>query len=154
MSIAMLVALLVSSPAHAEPGVPGERATVTISPLALASPMVDLTGEYSLTPEDSVAVMGGLGAASNHLLYDVGGQYRRYVVGGFRNGIHVGGQARYTNAGFLGRDDPSFKVGPFLGAKLTLAAFSAEVQGGAQLVAGGGRIRMSPLLNLNMGVTF
>ena len=89
----------------APPPAPPERAiAVTISPLHLLSPVVEVTGEYRLQPKLGVAVTPGAGsvtakdtASQEHrfTVGELGASARYYVTGSFRQGVQVGGEVMY-----------------------------------------------------------
>jgi hypothetical protein len=135
--------------------------TISISAMHLTVPMVEAMGEFRLADTRSVAVIGGLGGKEGYPVWDVGGQVRQYVIGDFDTGINLGAEAKWETADYLKPDAWDYPTqgrlaaGPFVGAKLTLALFSLEAQGGGQIVwTPGGDLDIGPLLNVNAGVSF
>lgn len=134
----------------------GELATLSISPAHLVVPMIEFTGEFSLDRERSIALIGGLGTDAQRgvALYEVGGQYREYILGGFATGVNLGVEGRVSNADYFGYHERMAMMGPFVGAKLTVALFSVDVQGGGQVILRRSGVTVGPLVNLTVGVTF
>jgi len=151
--------------------------SLTISPLHLFLPVVELTGEYRALDKLGFALIAGAGKYkySSYLsnvsagVFEVGGQLRYYVVGDFRHGMQLGAEVLYlhltdhqvTVAG------EGVAMGPFAGYKIiTSIGFTFEGQLGVEYVAArawarNGAVTASdtddawiPLLNLNVGWSF
>src|SRR6185369_10478727 len=79
------------APAH-----PRRIVSLTISPLHLTLPVLELTGEYRALDKLGVAVIAGVGRYTDNNLsaaaYEAGAQVRYYVVGDFRHGMQVGAE--------------------------------------------------------------
>lgn len=152
---------------------------ISISPIHLIGPIVELTGEARLHRHIGVALIGGYGAlkvdgvAERFKVWEVGGQFVGYPVGHFDHGMQVGLEVLY--AGVSTNESSKVTVatatglatGPFIGYKLaTKVGFSFNVQGGVQYVfaradaSSGGATASAeqrsiiPLLNLNVGWSF
>jgi hypothetical protein len=181
-------ALGASSPARAETPVVAEASAavpslaLTISPVHLYSnddgvvkSMVELTGEVKLSPRLSVAVILGAGRikAEEELftpeisarMLQGGIQGRYYLLGDFRHGLQLGGEAMYHHLSdsslSLTATGPS--VGAFAGYKFTArSGFTFDGQLGVQRLSaradnGEEQAKLSevaPLLNLNVGWSF
>ncbi|MFZ5481290.1 MAG: hypothetical protein ACOZNI_31310 [Myxococcota bacterium] len=160
----MLIVLLAAAPALAQEWdvVDDEHdVTLSLSALHLMVPMVEATAEFRVSPARSVAVIGGIGGNDGFMVWDVGGQARQYFIGDFDTGLNVGAEAKWETADYLTPDAWDYPTtgrlaaGPFIGAKLTLALFTLEAQGGGQFVwQPGGDLDLGPLLNVNAGVSF
>lgn len=156
--------------------------SLTISPIHLAFPVVELTGEMAVSPKLGIAGIGGFGSitAENNLgekksipVLELGGQAAYYVVGSFRHGMQVGAEAMWLKVFIPEKEGVSVStnglaIGPLLGYKWA-ARFGLTflVQGGYQWLfaqakgtdAAGNEIEASqdsgiPLLNLNAGWSF
>ncbi len=144
--------ILVQSPAHAE----GRRwVTVTVSPLHLVLPVVEVTAEVRLLPIDrplSVAAILGFGKMTfddsvgddvKVNVYELGGQLVYYPIGDFKS-LQLGAEALWLKVDAQSLDNESLSgsaagvaVGPFVGYKLmTGVGFTFVAQlGVAGLVA-------------------
>ena len=75
---------------------------VTISPVHLVLPVVELTGEYAVTPKIGVALIVGVGtitpSGSNDKFtaYEAGASFRYYALGTFRSGLQLGAEALFV----------------------------------------------------------
>ena len=88
--LACLLALLVL-PSVAQAKDDNERkVSVTVSPLHLVVPMVELTGEFRLDDKVGLAAIGGVGSSAGVALWELGGQARYYFLGDFADGLLVG----------------------------------------------------------------
>lgn len=126
--------------------------SVTISPLHLTMPVVELTGEFKADDNWSAAVIGGVGSYTqqNSVLgeqtydvWEVGAQFRFYALGDFDHGMQVGAEVLYVNVsneietsdGTLSGTGEGVAVGPFLGYKIaTDLGFTFEGQLGYQRI--------------------
>jgi hypothetical protein len=146
--------------------------SLTISPLHLTLPVVELTGEARVHDNVGVALIGGAGKYSDPnvsgisaTVYEAGAQVRVYVIGDFRHGMQVGGELLYLHLSDsrVALSGEGLAVGPFLGYKLTIdAGFTFDAQLGFEHIsarATDGTSNASdktfiPLLNLNVGWSF
>ena len=149
--------------------------SLTISPLHLVLPVVELTGEYRALDKLGVALIAGAGKYTSDSgnisagVFEVGGQLRYYVVGDFRHGVQLGAEVLYLHL----TDDQvtatgeGVAMGPFAGYKIiTSIGFTFEGQLGVEYVAARAEARNGavtasdtnaawiPLLNLNVGWSF
>jgi len=151
--------------------------SLTISPLHLLLPMVELTGELRLGTQASVALIAGGGRVPvtqsdgtkvTFTVLEGGGQLRYYVTGSFRRGMHVGAEILYVHVNGSLEDitgvASGLALGPFFGWKMTsYAGFTFDVQGGVEVVTMGTRVSSRsggssdssvdyiPLVNLGIG---
>ncbi|MEO7034119.1 MAG: hypothetical protein ABI548_09520 [Polyangiaceae bacterium] len=134
-----------------------EVVSLTISPLHLILPIVQLTGEVRVVPHFGVSLIagygqlgldttGGDGFSTNHTTvsaYELGGRLIGYPLKKFKS-LQLGGQIMYLH---LATDGPvndtgisatgaGVAVGPFVGYKLvTKIGFTFLAQGGFQYLA-------------------
>ena len=165
----------------AKPEVVEEDRTVylSISPLHLLAPIVELTGEVRLHRHIGVAAIGGYGSIKvdgyrPFKVWEVGGQFVGYPVGHFDHGMQLGLEVLYAGVS----TDENIKVssatanglatGPFIGYKLaTRVGFSFNVQAGVEYVfasadakaptgatATAAQQTIIPLINLQAGWSF
>jgi len=156
--------------------------SITLSPIHLAFPIVEVTGEYALAPQFGVAGIFGYGSMTvdnssgksvKMPVLELGGQAAYYVLGSFRHGMQLGGELLWIKVS--PPKDQGVTVaangvaaGPFLGYKW-VADFGLTlfIQGGYEFLfaqakatdATGREIQSSadggvPLLNLNLGWSF
>ena len=154
-----------------EPPHPRRVFSLTISPLHLLFPVVELTGEARVHDKVGVAVIGGAGKYTDAsvnvsaTVYELGAQVRFYVVGDFRQGMQLGAELLYLHldAADIVATGEGLAVGPFLGYKVMVdAGFTFEAQLGFEHVSEQARSGGSaaseqdyiPLLNLNIGWSF
>jgi hypothetical protein len=146
--------------------------SLTISPLHLTLPVVELTGEARVHDKIGVALIGGAGKYTDPningvsaTVYEVGGQVRAYVIGDFRHGMQVGGEVLYLHLSDarLAATGEGLAIGPFIGYKIMIdAGFTFDAQLGVEhisLQASNASNSASdktfiPLLNLNVGWSF
>jgi hypothetical protein len=154
-------------------------ASLTFSPLHLVLPLFELTAEFRAGQNVGVALLGGAGSITEKStnttfgVYEVGGQFRFYVLGDFRRGLDLGLEVLYMKlSGDIDRvagTAQGIAIGPFIGYKLgTMAGFVFDAQIGVERVgiaasahdaATGQQDSASdskwiPLLNLNVGWSF
>ena len=143
------------------------KTTITISPIHLAMPVVELMGEFALSPKVSVAVVGGLGTYEGFSVSEFGGQLNLYATGNFDKGMQVGLEILYAsvsgsieNVSGVGN---GLSIGPFIGYKGAFDfGLSIDIQLGVafmtvQAEASGSTASAkatAPLLNLNVGWSF
>ena len=181
--LAVTLCLLGASRAKAQGVAPPEEHprrvfALTLSPIHLALPVVELTGEARV--HDKVGLAGILGAGTVKVdnstngktsvaVYEVGVQGRYYALGDFRHGAQIGAELMYLHAsaasGSTSAVADGFAVGPFVGYKYTAdIGFTFDGQIGYQrLGIGGSTNNGTPttthhenavLLNLNVGWSF
>jgi hypothetical protein len=154
---------------------------LTISPLHLASPIVELTGEVRALDKLGVAVIAGAGKISadatpttpkiSAAAYEAGLSVRYYLLGDFRHGLQLGAEALYIHVSdeieTVSASAKGLAVGPFAGYKYTTdIGFTFDGQLGFQRVGLIGEAhdattatsheesKFIPLLNLNVGWSF
>lgn len=158
------------------------RAYISISPLHLIAPIVELTGEVRVDRHVGIAGIAGVGSlrtsksAPRFTVWEVGAQFLGYPVGHFDHGMQLGVEAVYVGlAGSTGSGSAQvtglghgFAVGPLLGYKFASdVGFSLNIQGGVQYLvaraeatakdgtsASASDSAWIPLLNLNLGWSF
>ena len=149
---------------------------ITFSPVHLASPMIEITGEYRLADKMGVAVVVGVGRVKLDMVtssgtidrfrtgIEGGAQFRYYLIGSFIHGMQLGAEVLYT---YVDRDETDsvadggdgFAVGPFIGYKIaTNIGFTFDAQLGFQNVttpsAWKDEKNILPMVNLNVGWSF
>jgi hypothetical protein len=151
----------------------GHIVSLTISPLHLIFPIVEVTGEVRLPADFSVAAIGGVGRIAGFTAWEVGAQGRYYLIGGFEHGMPLGVEASFVQV--EAREDSisgtgqGLGIGPFVGYKFASdLGFTIDLAGGVQFGVvraratdgeSGETARASsntvyPLLNLNLGWSF
>jgi len=122
---------------HAEEAASEHNMSITISPFHLLNPELHLTGELLLAPKMSVAAMLGAGKITDEGkrsgIWEVGGQFRYYLLGSFTHGIMLGADAGYVDVNAQIENPIEYLVGAhaggFLGYKYSMkSGFTAEVQ--------------------------
>ncbi len=153
--LACLVALLVLPSVAQAKDDKDTQVALTISPLHLITPLVELTGEFKLKEKMSLAAIGGLGRSAGVNLWELGGQARYYFLGDFADGLLLGAEVLYVNASYGGASANGFSPGVMAGGKTTFdfgLVLDGQV-GGAWFQSGGGG-SVGLLLNLNVGWAF
>lgn len=147
--------------------------SITISPLLLIFPVLEVTGEFSMSDKTSVAGIVGFGKIFDVTLLELGGQYNYYVLGNFQHGMQLGGEALYANLSASDNNSDAeasgnvISVGPYIGYKYAADfGLTVNIQGGWTFGAGTVKVTGSqgsggqsisatgPLLNLNAGWSF
>ena len=146
--------------------------SLTISPLHLVLPVVELTAEARAHDKIGVALIGGGGkytdpnvSGISASVYEVGGQVRAYVLGDFRHGMQLGGELLYLHLDDkrLSATGEGLAIGPFVGYKImTDIGFTFDAQVGFEYITARAQASGStnndksiiPLLNLNVGWSF
>jgi hypothetical protein len=147
--------------------------SLTISPIHLTLPVLELTGEARLADKVSVAMIVGVGKYSDTVngvkldasAFEVGGHFRYYVLGDFRHGMQLGAEVLYLHLADsqLVVKGEGVAIGPFVGYKYTAdVGFTFDAQVGAEYVGARASSTTSsasetswiPLLNLNVGWSF
>lgn len=85
---------------------------------------------------------------------EVGLQLRDYVVGGFDNGLFVGGHVGLTNPDLRNFRAERTTFGPMAGLKVSLSIFTVEARGGADVGLGPDGFALRPRVDFATGVTF
>lgn len=180
-SLLGLALLAISSPALAQDGAE-HQLSLTLSPVHLAFPVVEVTGEYAYTRQVGLAAIVGVGnleatsddgTKTSIFLYELGVQGRYYILGDFEHGLQLGVEALHVGASGETEDSnisssaAGLAIGPFVGYKFVASfGLTVDIQGGVQYVAVGasasdGEESASasnsdtiPLLNLNLGWSF
>jgi hypothetical protein len=156
-----------------------KKFSLTISPIHLAFPVFELTGEYALSPKFGAAGIFGIGSITTPDAYnkdvkmpilELGGQAAYYLLGSFRHGLQVGGELLWIKVS-PPKDEGvtvaanGIAVGPMIGYKWAAGfGLTLLVQGGYEFLfaqakatnANGEEIEASadsgvPLINLNIG---
>ncbi len=162
---------------------PLRQLSVTISPLHLVIPMLEVTGEYAVQPKLGVALVAGYGTLNQASatvdkvsILELGAQARYYLLGDFEHGLQVGAEVLYIAASASGSSGSTtatatgegVSVGPFVGYKFVSSmGFTFDTQLGAARTGLGAKASAStgetasrsetsvgPLLNINLGWTF
>lgn len=171
---ALLIVALLASTAHAEEPAPKPlpRVAVTVSPIHLALPVVELTAEVRITDEVAGAVILGAGSVQPEdsderaSVFELGFQGRYYVYGKRRHRAQVGAEVLFikgeSESGFATAEGVA--IGPFVGYKFTAAVgFTFDFQLGVQRIGIGAENDAGqtaserdwiPLINLNLGWSF
>ncbi len=182
LAVAPIALAISATPALADDGEPTKRhaASLTFSPIHLLFPVVEIQGEFAVTPRVGVAVIGGIGQVtletssgdSTLTAYEVGAKFVGYVLGDFEEGMQVGLEVLYVGIGGEANDgDETVSVlgeglalSPLIGYKIIAdIGFTFEAQAGPSLVfvsaeADNGdsktEVSILPMLNLNVGWSF
>lgn len=141
--------------------------SITVSPIHLILPLLEVTGELRLADKVGAAGIFGVGSSAGVALIEVGGQGRYYLLGNFRRGLMLGGEVLFVAGS---RADPGgitrgggLQLGPFIGYKwISRVGFTFDTQFGLtfyvirannssnSVETGGTGI----LINLNFGWSF
>jgi hypothetical protein len=71
---------------------------ITVSPIHLLFPILEVTSEYRLADNLGGALIGGFGRVDRAWwALEAGGQLRWYALGSFRHGMQVGGELIYLH---------------------------------------------------------
>lgn len=68
---------------------------ITISPLHVVLPVLELTSEFAVARDVGVAATLGAGTYDDALFLEVGGQYNYYLIGYFDHGVQLGAELMY-----------------------------------------------------------
>ncbi len=164
--------------------------SITLSPIHLFFPIVELTVEYRLSDSMGVAAIGGVGtittkknvmfsrtthtgeSTESYKAYQVGAQFRYYLLGSFIHGMQIGAEAMFLHLDRSADDDIAAKgegllVGPFLGYKIAANdGFTFDIQVGAHYLlviakasnatnsASAEESLITRFLNFNIGYSF
>ena len=173
--IGVLLMMGMAQPALAEDASP-YSSTLSISPVHLAMPVVEVAFEQRFNEAVSLTVIGGVGKVTSGLteanVFEVGCQMR-YYIDDFE-GLHFGFEGIYLGASI---DDEStieaagqgLALGPLAGWKFVLdSGLTFDLQGGYQFLtmtaeaedtatgesASDGESEGIPLVNINVGWSF
>jgi len=164
------------------PPEPVRTVSLTLSPVHLIFPLLELMAEVRPVDHLGLAVIGGYGTVSaesssgteKFKAYELGAQALWYPMKPF-HGLHVGAELLYVkvesdelNQGDVKGTGTGLAVGPLIGYKvLTSGGFTFVAQGGAEYIAVEAEAsdqvgnssqkddsRWIPLLNLNLGYSF
>jgi hypothetical protein len=122
---------------HAEEDSSKHDMSITISPFHLLNPELHLTGELQLAPKMSVAAILGAGSITDEGkrsgIWEVGGQFRYYLLGSFTHGLMLGADAGYIYVNAQIENPIAYLVGAhaggFLGYKFSMKnGFTTEIQ--------------------------
>lgn len=178
MSKLLLVTAALALSAGAAAADPAERVdasmedlpgwSITVSPLHLTMPVVELMAELRARGSWSAAGILGGGVVSEdgtrHAVAEVGGQVRYYMVGDFDHGLNLGGELLHIAAEteMSSVNATGTALGPFVGYKFA-ARFGATIdaQLGVAILAVDGdddddtdAAAILPLVNINAGWSF
>ena len=181
--VVTLMSFCASASANGESAQDLRTMSITISPIHLTLPLVEVTGEYQLTPQMSAACIGGAGsitdAGSDYLMYELGTQFRYYVWGDFDHGLQLGAEILYIGVSTddsegdvaLSGSADGLAIGPFVGYKFTAGfGLTIDIQAGYQFLTMQAEAEASsddmtvaetdeaedgiPLININFGWSF
>ena len=164
-SLAVVLALgALSVPAPAEAQAQLRKTSITISPIALFNPILELTGERRLANKIGIAAIVGGGSVSEegkrYGVWEVGGQFCCYLFGSFTRGLMLGAHVGYLHATGQLESPTSYYVGTqagaFVGYKIAMkAGFTFDVQLGPMYVrASATNAELQTLANLRVGWSF
>lgn len=158
--------------------------SLTISPLHLINPVVELTLEARVADRVGLALIGAVGQMSttssggtrhDFSAYELGTSFRYYAVGDFNSGMQLGAELLWvhvtldssTSGSDVSGVGAGVAMGPMIGYKYTAdVGFTFDGQLGFQWIAltakassGGDTMsaeqkRLIPLLNVNVGWSF
>ena len=141
--------------------------TISISPIHLAMPVVELMGEFAIKPEMGVAVIGGLGSYHDFSVFEIGGQLNLYLIGDFDQGMQGGIELLYASVSGSIEEvsgiGQGLSVGPYLGYKGAFSfGLSIDFQFGIAVIIPTAEDNSSstsdkglyPFLNFNVGWSF
>ncbi len=133
---------------------PLRKLSITLSPLHVVIPLLEVTGEYALNAKNGIGLMLGYGQATeddfdqnsganlSFNIYEAGLSYRNYIIGDFEHGMQLGAELNYIHIDGDGDFNISgtaagLSAGPFLGYKIvTDIGFTFDSQLGAQYIVG------------------
>jgi hypothetical protein len=144
---------------------------LTLSPVHLMLPVVEVMGELRAHPKLGVAAIVGGGRVDDVSAYELGGQINYYLLGGFDHGMQLGVETMYlhadkTESGIAAAAN-ALAVGPYVGYKVAMevgftfnaqlgvqaAVLKAEATSGTSMAMAEDK-EVFPLLNLNVGWSF
>ena len=141
------------------------RFSLTFSPLLLFLPIAEVLTEFRLADKFGLAGVFGLGAPLNLLEFEVGTQFKYYLLGTFDHGMALGAQGLFLYYPVV--DAAGFAISPFVAYKIaTNIGFTFEAQVGPSFNLYGASATLTGqsasvdngsiglLLNLNVGWSF
>jgi hypothetical protein len=153
-----------SFPARAEAQAQPHRTSITISPIQLFNPVLEITGERRLADKAGLAVFAGGGSVSEedkrYGVWEVGAQFRGYLLGSFTRGLILGAHVGYLDASGELESPTAYyvgtQVGVFLGYKIaTKAGLTFDVQlGPMHIRTSATQTELQTLANLRVGWSF
>ena len=153
--LAPLVALLVLPSVAQAKEDEDRKVSITLSPLHLTVPLVELTGEFKVDDKVGLAAIGGVGSSAGVALWELGGQARYYFLGDFADGLLVGAEVLYAKASLGGASANGLSPGVMAGGKTTFGfGMVVEAQAGGAWFQSGGGGNVGLLLNVNLGWSF
>ncbi len=134
-------------PTHEEQAI--HDVSLTLSPLHLVFPILEMTGEYRASDRVGVALLAGAGQMTLPVtvdddvtitVWEVGGQFRFYAIGNFDHGMQLGAELLWLGiftdeieGTEISGTGSGLALGPFLGYKIaTDAGFTFDAQLGFQ----------------------
>jgi hypothetical protein len=149
-------------PARAEAQTP--QTSITISPIQLLNPILEITGERRLANKIGLAVFVGGGSISEedkrYGIWEVGAQFRGYLLGSFSRGLMLGAHVGYLHASGQLESPTAYyvgtQVGLFAGYKIAMdSGFTFEAQLGPMYIrASATETELQTLANLKIGWSF
>jgi hypothetical protein len=139
---------------------------LTTNLVYLVLPVANVSVERAVGDSSGLSGRFGIGRVSIDLPFgdddtntvvEIGGEYRYYLLGGFRSGLVIGGDVRYTNAGSgaLLNVENAVAVGPVLGYKHAFGlGLTIDVRLGAQIAFGEADAVIVPLVSAGLGWSF
>lgn len=172
---ALVLALLAALPAAAQIGKKEPQTSITLSPLHLPLPFLEVTSEFKMQPKVGVAGIIGLGSIDGAFAFELGGQAQYYLIGDFDHGMQLGAEMIYAHVSDdnidgsgISANSNGLAIGPYLGYKVAfgfgltlnlqagldymLVRAHAEDSTGASGNASGAAL--FPLINFNVGWSF
>jgi Protein of unknown function (DUF3575) len=157
--------------------VDNSKFSITMSPVHLILPVGELTVEYKVAEKIGIAFIAGIGTVTVEDVYqneekfniwEIGGQFKYYLTGNFRKGLHVGVETIYMKVSYaedstVDAEGDGLTIGGFVGYKHTFGfGLTLEAQlGGQQIVVTAKSAnseesdsKFGVLFNLNIGYTF
>ena len=146
---------------HAGEDASQHNVSITISPFHLLNPELHLTGELRLAAKMSAAAMLGAGMVTDddkrYGIWEVGGQFRYYLLGSFIHGMMLGADVGYVDVNGQMEHPMAYYVGAragaFLGYKITIkTGFTVEAQYGPVYVReNADNSELQTLINFKVG---
>ena len=146
---------------HAGEDTSQHNVSITISPFHLLNPELHLTGELRLAAKMSAAAMLGAGMVTDddkrYGIWEVGGQFRYYLLGSFIHGMMLGADVGYVDVNGQMEHPMAYYVGAragaFLGYKIAIkTGFTVEAQYGPVYVReNANNSELQTLVNFKVG---
>jgi len=137
--------------------------SLTLSPIHLTGPIVELSYERALTEVHAVQAIAGAGQLQGFSAYEGGAQYRAYLLGDFGTGLGLGAEVLGVSVSGSGATGTGMAAGPLVTAKATAGfgltgVLDVGYQWGTASASGNGQTASGSmgglLLNLNVGWSF